>query len=120
MGGRKGGLLGKIVGRFGSPTVQVAPVTGRPKLSVRVKFLAWPTNRDMLPGVMEMELAEPDGTTLKGSRLLISHPIVTTTGPVVAPCGTGTSIAPLVQLVVAAPIPLNAIVSVPERDPSQV
>ena len=47
--------------------------------------------------------------------------VLTTTGPVVAPCGTLVSISPLAQLVVEAEVPLKVTVpEVPKLEPSMV
>jgi hypothetical protein len=45
--------------------------------------------------------------------LLATPPTVTTTGPVVAPVGTGTAMEPAFQLVGVATVPLNRTVLVP-------
>jgi len=51
--------------------------------------------------------------TVKRAPLLTRPPTVTTTFPVVAPLGTGTTMFVLLQLVGAAAIPLNVRVLVP-------
>src|SRR5436190_1526139 len=51
--------------------------------------------------------------TVKLTPLLASPPTVTTTGPLVAPVGTGTVMLVSLQLVGVASVPLNAIVLVP-------
>jgi len=51
--------------------------------------------------------------TVKRIPLLAKPPTVTTTLPVVAPLGTGTTMLVLLQLVGAAPMPLNVRVLVP-------
>lgn len=52
------------------------------------------------------------GTTLKVRPLLAKPLTVTTTFPVVAPVGTGTTMLVLLQLVGVADVPLNVIVLV--------
>lgn len=53
------------------------------------------------------------GTTVKFTLLLATPPTVTTTLPVVAPDGTGTTIFVVLQLVGVAVVPLNFTVLVP-------
>jgi len=53
------------------------------------------------------------GGTVKATPLLADPPTVTTTGPEVAPAGTGTTIVPGFQLVGVPAIPLNVTVLVP-------
>ena len=53
------------------------------------------------------------GATAKGTPLLDRPPTVTTTFPVVAPEGTGTTMLVLLQLVGVAAVPLNVTVLVP-------
>src|SRR5947209_9544513 len=53
------------------------------------------------------------GVTVKGRPLLAIPPTVTTTFPVVAPAGTGTSILVAVQFVGVPAVPLNVTVLVP-------
>jgi hypothetical protein len=53
------------------------------------------------------------GATANATPLLASPPTVTTTGPVLAPDGTGTAMLVLPQLVGEAVVPLNVIVLVP-------
>src|SRR5579859_4872183 len=55
--------------------------------------------------------------TVKLTPLLALPPTVTTTGPVVAPEGTGATIFVLLQLVGVAVVPLNLIVLVPWVEP---
>jgi hypothetical protein len=55
--------------------------------------------------------------TLKATPLLGAPPTVTTTLPLVAPLGTGTTMLVLLQLVEAAETPLNVIVLVPCEAP---
>jgi hypothetical protein len=74
--------------------------------------------------------AEPDdgdklvmlgaGTTVKLTPLLATPDTVTTTFPVVAPDGTGTTILVALQLVAVAVVPLNLIVLLPWVDPKFV
>jgi hypothetical protein len=51
--------------------------------------------------------------TVKGTALLAVPPTVTTTGPLVAPAGTGTTICVALQLVVVAAVPLKTTVLTP-------
>src|SRR6267378_2617410 len=53
------------------------------------------------------------GTTVKLTPLLATPPTVTTTLPVVAPVGTGTTMLVALQLVGVAAVPLNVTVLVP-------
>ena len=53
------------------------------------------------------------GTTVNATTLLDTPPTVTTTLPVVAPLGTGTTMLVLLQLVGTAGVPLKVIVLVP-------
>jgi hypothetical protein len=55
----------------------------------------------------------PGTVTVKLTPLLATPPTVTTTFPVVAPAGTGTTMLVVLQLVGTAPTPLNATVLVP-------
>lgn len=55
--------------------------------------------------------------TTKTTALLDNPPTVTTTGPVVAPEGTGTAMLPALQLVGVASVPLKATVLCPCADP---
>src|SRR5712691_7618417 len=50
------------------------------------------------------------GETRKSTELLARPPTVTTTFPVAAPTGTGTTMLVVLQLVGVAPVPLNATV----------
>ncbi len=63
------------------------------------------------PAVGEMLLII--GGTMNATPLLVRLPTVTTTGPVVAPEGTGTVMLLLPQLVGEAIVPLNVTVLVP-------
>jgi hypothetical protein len=75
------------------------------------------TKRPMLPvaGVSPM-IFNPSGT-LKLNALLATPFTVTTTFPVVAPVGTGTTIEPVPQVVGVAVVPLNFTVLVPCVEP---
>jgi hypothetical protein len=53
------------------------------------------------------------GGTVKGTPVLDTPPTVTTTGPVVAPDGTGVVMPDALQFVGAAPVPLNETVLEP-------
>jgi hypothetical protein len=53
------------------------------------------------------------GATVKVAPLLAWPLTVTTTGPVVAPAGTGTAILVALQLLGVAAVPLNVTVLVP-------
>jgi hypothetical protein len=55
--------------------------------------------------------------TVKFTLLLATPPTVTTTPPVVAPVGTGTTILAALQLLGAADVPLKAMVLVPFVEP---
>ena len=55
----------------------------------------------------------PGAVTVKFTPLLATPPTVTTTFPVVAPVGTGTTMLVAVQLVAVVPVPLNLTVLVP-------
>jgi len=57
------------------------------------------------------------GATIKLTPLLAKFPTVTTTGPLVAPEGTGTTMLLLLQLVGEAVVPLNVTVLVPWEPP---
>src|SRR3989338_1562166 len=57
------------------------------------------------------------GVTVKVSPVLDMPPTVTTTGPVLAPVGTGTIISMSLQLVGVASIPLKVAVLVPWVEP---
>src|SRR5438552_9093242 len=69
-----------------------------------------PTNPDV--GFRPVTLG-PGLVTVKLTPLLATPPTVTTTFPVVAPLGTGTTILVALQLVGVAAIPLNVTVLVP-------
>ena len=58
--------------------------------------------------------------TVKLTPLLATPPTVTTTFPVVAPAGTGTTMLVAFQLVGVAAVPLNVTVLVPCVDPKFV
>src|SRR5204863_117968 len=58
-----------------------------------------------------------DGGTLKLTPLLARPPTVTTTFPVVAPAGTGTTMLVALQVVGVAAVPLNVTVLVPRVAP---
>src|ERR1700674_4533109 len=58
--------------------------------------------------------------TVKLTPVLATPPTVTTTFPVVAPLGTGTTMLVELQLVVVATVPLNVTVLVPCVDPKFV
>src|SRR5215471_7234791 len=60
------------------------------------------------------------GVTVKLTPLLAVPPTVTTTLPVVAPLGTGTTMLPLLQLVGVAAVPLKVTVLVPCVPPNPV
>src|SRR5215471_14534638 len=60
------------------------------------------------------------GVTVKLTPLLAVPPTVTTTFPVVAPVGTGTTMLVLLQLVGVAAVPLNETVLVPCVEPKFV
>jgi hypothetical protein len=53
------------------------------------------------------------GVTVKGKPLLAIPPTVTTTFPVVAPTGTGTSMLVSLQVLAVPTVPLNVTVLVP-------
>src|SRR5882762_9125386 len=75
------------------------------------------TNLPTLPVVGErLVILSPSGT-VKPSVLLAMLLTVTTTFPVVAPVGTGTTIDPLPQVVGVAVVPLNFTVLVPCVEP---
>jgi hypothetical protein len=57
------------------------------------------------------------GETVKGSALLARPPTVTTTLPVVAPAGTGTTMLLADQFVGVAAVPLNVTVLLPFVEP---
>jgi hypothetical protein len=69
------------------------------------------------PDVGEMPVMVAAGTTVSGSPLLSMLSTFTTTLPVVAPVGTGTTIEVSLQLVGAATVPLNVTVLFPWGDP---
>lgn len=70
-----------------------------------------------LPGVRLVMLGAALAVTVNVWALLAAPPTVTTTFPVVAPEGTGTTIVLADQLEGAAAVPLNATVLVPSVDP---
>src|SRR5256884_3129387 len=69
-----------------------------------------PTNPDV--GFRPVMLG-PGVVTVKLTPMLATPPTVTTTFPVVAPAGTGTTISVTLHLVYVAPIPLKVTVLVP-------
>lgn len=86
--------------------VTVLPVCGVPKF-VPVMVTEVPTGPDV--GLRLVIV----GVTVKETPLLATPPNVTTTLPVVAPPGTGTTIAPPLQLEGVAGVPLNVTVLLP-------
>jgi hypothetical protein len=72
------------------------------------------------PEVGERVVIEGGGITVKETPLLAWLPTVTTTLPVVAPLGTGTTIELALQLVGVAVVPLNLTVLVPWVEPKFV
>ena len=74
-----------------------------------------------MPLIVTASPAAPDvgerlsilGATVKVTLLLASPPTVTTTGPVIAPAGTGTAMLLALQLVGVAVVPLKVTVLVP-------
>src|SRR6266849_3821289 len=64
-------------------------------------------------GVRLVKIGAGTLTTVKLMPLLATPPTVTTTGPVVAPLGTGTTMLAALQLVGVAAVPLNLTVLVP-------
>jgi hypothetical protein len=60
------------------------------------------------------------GTTVKAEALLAAPPTVTTTFPLVAPAGTGTTILVALQVVGVAVVPLNVTVLLPTVAPKLV
>jgi len=72
------------------------------------------TDAPMTPDVgFKLEMLGAETVTVKPTPLLATPPTVTTTLPVVAPAGTGTTMLVALQLVGAAAIPLNVTVLVP-------
>src|SRR3989454_627567 len=69
-----------------------------------------PTNPDV---GFKLVMLGAGTVTVKLTPLLATPPTVTTTFPVVAPAGTGTTMLVALQLVGAAAIPLNVTVLVP-------
>src|SRR5205814_4854566 len=69
-----------------------------------------PTNPDV---GFRLVMLGPGVVTVKLTPLLATPPTVTTTLPVVAPAGTGTTMFVTLQLVGVAPIPLKVTVLVP-------
>jgi len=69
-----------------------------------------PTNPDV---GLTLVMLGPGAVTVKLTPLLATPPTVTTTFPVVAPAGTGTTMPVALQLVGIAPIPLKVTVLVP-------
>ena len=65
------------------------------------------------PATVTLPDIVPVVVTVKAKPLLAIPPTVTTTGPVVAPEGTGTATLVGLQLVGAAVVPLNVTVLVP-------
>src|SRR6266446_223973 len=65
-------------------------------------------------------MGAPDEVTVKLAPLLATPPTVTTTLPVVAPLGTGTTMLGSLQLVGVAGVPLKVIVLVPFVAPKLV
>jgi hypothetical protein len=58
-------------------------------------------------------MAGGGGVTVKATPLLAWLPTVTTTFPVVAPAGTGTTMLDAVQVVTGAVVPLNVTLLAP-------
>jgi hypothetical protein len=78
------------------------------------------TEAPTAPDVGESLLILGGGTTVKLTPLLAWLETVTTTFPVVAPLGTGTTILVALQLVGVPAVPLNLTVLVPWVDPNVV
>jgi hypothetical protein len=72
------------------------------------------------PCVLDSEVIDGDPMTVNGDPLLARPPTVTTTLPVVAPDGTGTTIDVDDQLEGVAVVPLNLTVLDPLLDPNPV
>jgi hypothetical protein len=70
-----------------------------------------------MAGLGEMPLMLGGGVTVKLTPLLATPPTVTTTFPVVAPEGTGTTMLVAFQLLGVAAVPLNVTVLLPGDDP---
>jgi hypothetical protein len=94
------------------PRLLAVTVEGMAKL-VPVKVTETLAPWTPVAGLMDANVGA-DGMTVNGTALLASPPTVTTTLPVVAPLGTGTTILVAVQLVaIPAPMPLKATVPDP-------
>jgi hypothetical protein len=72
------------------------------------------------PEVGEMLVIVGAEVSVKGTPLLDTPPTVTTTGPVVAPEGTGATMVVALQLVGLAVVPLNVTVLLPWGEPKLV
>jgi hypothetical protein len=75
------------------------------------------TEAPMVADVVDKLVMLGVGNTMNGTPLLAKPPTVTTTFPVVAPLGTGTTMLVALQLVGAPAVPLNATVLVPCLEP---
>ena len=109
----------------------VQPANDEPAAGVAVKVTIVPTANEaeqtvpqLIPAGLLVTVPDPDpplltvsvnvcAVTVKVTPLLARPPTVTTTGPVVAPAGTGATIDVLLQLVGVAAVPLNVTVLVP-------
>ena len=94
-------------------TVLVPCVVPKPKPVIVTTVPALPELGEM-PEIVGAEVS------VKLTLLLLSPETVTTTGPVVAPLGTGTTIEVALQLEGVAVVPLKVTVLVPLVDPKFV
>jgi hypothetical protein len=84
---------------------------------VPVMVIGVPTNPDV---GFRLVMLGPDVVTVNATPLLFTPPTVTTTLPVVAPVGAGTTMLVALQLVGVAAVPLNFTVLVPCVEPKFV
>lgn len=100
----------QVIGAAGVPlNVTVLEPCVAPKFAPLI-VMPYPTREEV--GVKKVMLGA-GGITVKPTPLLATPPTVTTTFPVVAPVGTGTTMLVALQLVGVAATPLNVTVLVP-------
>jgi len=113
-----------VVAPLGTTTEMVVPV--KPKIVAVVPLnvtVLFPGGPKFVPVIKTEEPTGPDvglrlvmlggGITVKTTPLLATPPTVTTTLPVVAPVGTGTTMLVALQLVGVPAVPLNVTVLLP-------
>src|SRR5581483_10498229 len=107
------------------PAARVARLSGCAapflKVSVAVNVSIWPTTRDGCSGVSRIAASEKGESEVEvkiGPGLLRTPPIVTTTGPVVAPSGTVAITWLSIQPRTAARVPLKVTMPGPSLPPN--